>query len=487
MNILICNVGSSDLGVGSLAGLSDGGRLSERERAQQVLADYMRYREQITLPLIGKALGYVQQQPDELGLVVLVASNQADVEPAAGTQAHRHWSSDTCYTAQVVQQRLTEQVAGQTWQPVPLERVVIWEIRDADGGGRNPTDYDGVRRFFERELAAVRAAYPAATAFLEVTGGTPAMTTGLLVAGTEVFRERAEVLYIHPTDALPHRLNTGKRLLAGPLREGLRSMIRTYAYDVAGRSLEQQAAVIGDRLEPGAVAVLRAVLGYAHCRASFDFPGAVAALRGADQAGDGRWREAVMQLANAVHQPGRVTLLEEVYFGAVARFEIGAYADFLTQLVRFDENVLRHVCLAQGAVFLNWQEQPDPAGALLSRAWLRSLPTPPPSIRDDGRNAMVGRGLLQQLAKHLDQERNWQAVLAMSEQLTPLVRLRNDLTHSLAGVRQADLAVRFNGDADAILAHLARLFAAVAGRAAGPFPYGQINALIEDLLHERQG
>ncbi|NJL06595.1 MAG: hypothetical protein HC911_17175 [Chloroflexaceae bacterium] len=172
MNILICNVGSSDLDAGIPAMPAGSTRLSERERAQQVLAAYVRYREQITLPLMSKALGYVQQQPGELLLLVLVASNQADAEPPVGTAEHRHWSSDTCYTAQVVQQRLTEQVVGQAWPPVPLERVVIWEIRDADGDGRNPTDYDGVRRFFERELAELRARYPAATAFLEVTRGT---------------------------------------------------------------------------------------------------------------------------------------------------------------------------------------------------------------------------------------------------------------------------------------------------------------------------
>lgn len=486
MNILICNVGSSDMDAG-IPAVPDGHvRLGERERAQRVLAEYVRYREQVTLPLIGKALGYVQGLPEELGLVVLVASNQADTEPAEGTPEHRHWASDTCYTAQVVQQRLTEQVAGQPWQPVLAERIVIWEIRDDAGGGRNPTDYDGVRRFFERRLAALRAEYPVATAFLEVTGGTPAMTTGLLVAGTEVFRERAEVLYIHPADVLPHRLNAGKRLLAGPLREGLRSMIRTYAYDVAERSLQEQQAVIGDRLEPGAVVLLRAVLGYARCRASFDFPGAVAALRGADQAGDGRWRAVVMQWANAVHQPDRVTLLEEVYFGAVMRYEVGAYADFLTQLVRFDENLLRSVCLAQGAQFVNWRGERDDAGAKIARAWLDTLPMPLPGDRRDGKDMMSGRGLLQQLAAHLDGAGQWQRVLAMSEALTPLVRLRNDLTHSLAGVKRADLAERFGAGADAILPHLAEMFALVAGRQPGALPYTQINGLIETLLHERQ-
>lgn len=41
----------------------------------------------------------------------------------------------------------------------------------------------------------------------------------------------------------------------------------------------------------------------------------------------------------------RRAILEEIYHGAAARSYIGAYADFLAQVVRFQENALRVLCL----------------------------------------------------------------------------------------------------------------------------------------------
>lgn len=488
MNILICNIGSSDLDRAQLAEL---GGLSERERAARILADYAAYQPRLALPIIGKALRHVQRQPGDLVCVVLVASDQG-ARPPADPTARDDWGKDTILTAQIVARRLAD--PADQWQPIAAERIRIWLIAGEHGDGRDPSDYDGVRRFFERRLPELRAAYPDATAYLEVTGGTPAMTTGLLVAGTEVFGAQAEVLYVHPRHVLPSTLNTGKRLQSGPLRAALRSNVATYDYDAALRAFRAQYVVIADRLARGAPELLEALLEYAHCRFNFDFGGARHALEGGiDRAGDGRWHHEVMSLHQAVFQPDRAAKLEEVYHGAAARYDVGAYADFLTQVVRFQENALRTLCLDRGAVFIDRRGQANPDGSRLQRRWSDAVGFRFRFDRPaDTHDRPTNRALLRDLAQHLADQRgeNLAPALDALGRLNGLADVRNSLTHTFEGVRKRDLAECFAGqradvaEADAILPHMAAGYALVAGRPAGQSPFAGLNELIFSLLRE---
>lgn len=487
MNLLICNIGSSDLDREQLADLKE---LSERERAKRILAAYDQFRPRLALPIIAKAIRAAQKH-GELARVVLIASNQSD-QPPADAEARGLWGKDTLLTAQVVARCLADE--REQWHAVPHERIEIWQIADEYGLNRDPSDYDGVRRFFERRLPELRNAYPQATAYLEVTGGTPAMTTGLLVAGTEVFGARAEVMYVHPIHPLPSTLNTGKRLQAGPLRAALRSNVATYNYDAARRTWYEQRTVIIDRLPQGAPEMLEALLAYAQCRFNFDFPGAQRALEGGvDRYGDGRWRTAIMGLYSAVYAPSRHAQLEEVYHGAAARYAVGAYADFLTQVVRLQENVMRALCLERGAVFLDWNGQADADGAKVSRLWAEAQGLVFRGDRYDAtRDKIASRTVLRELLPQLAHQRqeNLSSLLDDLDRLEGLARLRNDLTHSFKGIHRRDLARCFAGDgadeemAERILPHLAQILTFVTGHPPGPPPFAAINELIFSLLQE---
>ncbi len=489
--LLLCTVGNRDVDW-KIPGLSEA--LSQRERAEHVLAHYRTLRKHIRLPIIRKALRHVLARhstpPD---MVVLIASNQFDTTPSDPREL-RNWHTDTCLTAQIIHQCLAD--GGADWQAVLPERVQIWLIGD-DGGQRDPSDYDGVRRWLERRLPALHAAHPDASAYLQVTGGTPAMTTGLMVAGTEVFGARAEVLYVYERHELPQTLNIGKRLQAHPLRATLRASVRVFAYDAALHTLHQHAPAITDRLEAGAGDVLDALLAYAHHRFNFDLPAATQALHhAAAGAGDGRWSKQLMAFYDAVHATGRLAQVEEVYHGAAARYEVGAYADVLTQVVRFQENLLRAMCLERGARFLlHGSMQQDDSGGLLDGAWALAQGFQPRGV-NAGDHISTGWKQLQNLLRHLSRQRgeNLSAILnaLCSDSMVRLVYLRNELTHSLRGVGKAELARKFGGEhapdntADEIVPHLARCFELVAGRAPAPPPFAAINALVETLLRERE-
>jgi hypothetical protein len=364
VKLLFCNVGSSDL---DRAPLEELNRLNERERARRILAAWETYAPRLRLPIIGKALRYVLNQPGDLARLVLIASDQGDTPPDDPYLAEL-WGKDTCGTAQVIRRALA---AGCDGLPaLAAERIDIWTIADRHGQERDPSDYDGVRRFFERRLPDVARAFPTATVYLEVTGGTPAMTTGLLVAGSDVWGARAIALYIHPRYALPQTLNTTTRLLAAPLRAALRANASTFDYDAALRLLRDHRSAIADRLIPGADQVLEAVLDHARCRFNFDLRGARRALEGGvDRLGDGRWRADLIALYEAVTAPDRAARLAEVYHGAAARYAVGAYSDFLAQVSRFQENAWRLLCLERGAQFIDRQGQPNEDGSKVSRAW----------------------------------------------------------------------------------------------------------------------
>jgi hypothetical protein len=171
---------------------------------------------------------------------------------------------------------------------------------------------------------------------------------------------------------------------------------------------------------------------------------------------------------------------------------VGSYADFLTQVVRFEENLLRVLCLARGAVFVDRQGRPDADGALIQRVWLRAQPFALTRDQDDGRDRLTGRAVLRDLLERLTAQHgeDLSPLLTALDRVKLLVWLRNDLTHSFEGVRKIDLAQRFAGNqapeaqADTIVPHLAHIYEQAAGKPPGSSPFVAINRLVDRLLQE---
>ncbi len=176
MAILICTIGGHDL---TCIDLPKDGR-GERGWAEEVLVRYNELRPLLRLPIIGKVLAHLHAQGLAADSVVLIASRQ---QPSAtGTP---FWENDTFYTAAVITRLLTEGFSDYT--PIPAYRINTWIIADESGVGDDPSDYDLVLGFLERRLALLATITPRGMVFLKVTGGTPAITTRLLIAGTEAF------------------------------------------------------------------------------------------------------------------------------------------------------------------------------------------------------------------------------------------------------------------------------------------------------------
>ncbi len=480
--ILICNVGGRD--VASEVFPKD--NIGERTWAETILTRYHELYATLRLPIIGKALHYLAERRIALDHVILIASDQ----PPPPDRNAQFWQSDTIHSAAIIRRLLSD---GHTPYPaLPTDQITIWTIRDERDRGCDPSDYDLTLRFLERQLTKLQHQYPQHTAFLEVTGGTPAMTTGLLIAGTEVFGSRAEVLSIHPAQETPIALNTGKRLLATPLRATLRSNAATYAYAAAARTFLEQEAIITDRLDPIAASLIAPLLDYAHHRFNFAFANARKALEKIHDAGP--WQTELDALRSQVTSPDRCSLLAEVVHGAAARYEIGLYADFLVQVVRFEENLLRYLCLLQGVEFRNRRRNTDPDGPYLTREWLQQQPFTLSRDRDRQRDLPVDRSVLRELIGQLlnPSDHHQQALLQAIDKLGELVKRRNELIHHLEGVQKIGLARAFAGPhasstaADQIVPHLQQLYKAVCKQPLPPSPYQQINHLLDRLLRSAE-
>ncbi|ABY33803.1 MAG TPA: hypothetical protein DEF43_19750 [Chloroflexus aurantiacus] len=480
--LLICNVGGRDV---LHPALPKNGH-SERQWAQTALERYPELCGTFSLPIISKALHYLATRRVVIDHVILIASDQPP--PPVGNA--KFWSSDTIYSAQIIAHLLCD---GLTPYPrLDGQQITIWTIQTEDGQGCDPSDYDLTLRFLERRLAELRRVYPHHTAFFEVTGGTPAMTTGLLIAGTEIFGSQTEILSVHPNQELPIALNTGKRLLATPLRASLRSHAASYAYAAAARTFLEHEAIITDRLEPTAARLIAPLLAYAHHRFNFDFASARSALQRVRNAGP--WRAELDSLLAQVNQPVRQFLLAEVVRGAAARYQIGLYADFLTQVVRFEENLLRYLCLQQGAWFCNRQRQLDPDGTYLAREWLSQQTFTLSRDRDPNRDLIADRSVMRELLGNLlgRAQPGQHNLLTAIDRLGELVKRRNELTHHLEGVQKAGLARAFAGPqaspsaADQIVPHLEQLYEQVCHQPLPPSPYQHINRLLDRLLQATQ-
>jgi hypothetical protein len=473
MNTLICTLGTREIDTKFLEryGL---GKMPERERSQYLLDHWPS--EPFDLPIVGCTVRCVQQISREPFRVVLVASDQKDTLQAQDATKD-HWKNDTCNTAEVIRRALSMPMPG--WQPISVELIDIWIISDIEGKGGNPADYDLVYPYLMRQLRRLRAVHGEQRTYLSVTSGTPATTTSLLMAGVELFGAHAQVLYLPEKHTTPTLLDTGRRLQFRPLQSAIRSNIATYNYNAAHDVLKSSKNLFQERLAPGAFEALDAMLAYCHCRFNFDLDGAVKALATVIQDPPASaWQQQLVAYHAAVADVDRAAKLAEVYHGAAARYQVGSYTDFLTQVVRFKENILRYCCLELQAQFIDNQGNPNDEG----RFWYSSTM--------EKKELSIGtlKDCFQEVAKQ--QQQLIEPLLTHLQKLTKLVYLRNSLTHTMTGVDKRILAHAFDGPkatvqrADMIVPHLATIYYQATRRTLGVQPFDAINIFLTTLLHE---
>jgi hypothetical protein len=485
--LLLANIGNRDVWVDKDAPIPGdvhplwNQKASRRALGEALQQNWTECRPYLSLPIIGKAVDHILQQEERIDYVVLVSTDQSRNE---GVSEH-HLAQDTCKLAWAIE-HLLDEVYGSNVNAI-MHRTVQG----------NPADYGEMEAFFQQHLPELRKQYRDGIFYLEVSGGTPAMTSMLLTVGAEVFGLDARPLYISEHEEDPFSLDLGRRTVAESLKRVVRENADIYAYHAAAQTVRDNLDLLRDFAPAD---TLLAVLEYARKRINFNFDQALEVLRSVphDQVTD-----RLEQLADDLHPDQMWWLLHEIVYNAEVRLEVGAYGDFLVRLFRFDEATRRYTANRLGARFVDWNGNLDDDGELVDLKWLESKPALEEYFDEKDVNydhkgrvratRFVMDLLISFLAREMEKKEP-QILLKRLGKIYQLVNVRNQsfATHTFDGITRDRMVRAFTGRPDAsgtdealekITSTVREACQLATGRGfEPPSPYQTINDLINDLL-----
>lgn len=488
-HVLICSIGNRDLRLADEKlepALVHGVALSARQRGEYILA-HKEIHGAIRLPIVEKALSFVQNKTGKLDKLVLIVSDQ----PEALT-ADEHRNKDTIAYGNIMREWIPLQP---TWRDFVFKKNI--ELMTVTS---NPADYDNMRDFLSTELPKVKNRLGADhTYYLALSGGTPAMTAMLLFVGSDVFGETCIPLYISDRKATqPIPLAAGRNIYLQSVRRAVMTAISSYSYAAAAKLTkdnfgEALRIVDSDSAQRSIIALLQ----YAHQRLAFDFKAASDTLAPVHRDLPAPHRDSMTALLQETEQlrDNEIGKLLDVYFGCEIKYGNGEYADFLGRIFRFHEGILRYLAITWGNVQFNR------SGRRLDASWVASIPElhnwlthfnyKNNPIAIDYQNRDVTRLTMRAVAEFFATSDEKRQLLDQIDQVEALADLRNNtiIAHSFAGVSRQSLAAKFSGDdqadasvADTIPLHLRHIYEAATEQLVGMNPFDQINRLLETLL-----
>ena len=492
--ILVATIGDRDVR------LTDRSKLPEAMRAvwtpariegEEILAHPDRYREALSFPIIAPVIRWLLEDQgvakDEL-YVHLFATDQ----PEADTP-EAEWKKDTIAYAKVIKQHLVEGMPGLRRPPqqrLAKKRVHVHTIT------ANPARYRTMLDFLTGELARL-AQYtkPEDRVYLEVTGGTPAMTSMMIVAGADVFGGQAQCLYKEREETEPAVIGILDRFIERRVRATLREQLNLYAYTSALATFGDNPALISKDIEQQAM--IRGLLTYIERRLAFDFTRARQSLKEIDPLAPPEIQPRISRLRRELAEPDQAALMAELVHNACIKFEMGHYADFTQRLFRFQEEGFRYLAREMGMKYAN----NDKNERKVSMAWIRGVSgmeghlrqyTPhygdrsPIPIDVEKRNLnRVSLGAIVDFFVDVgpDWREKTQAVNGL-HRLSAVAQLRNKgiAGHDFKGIGKPDLEEAFGEPAENIVPLLKQVYEQIFGKPAGESPYDAVNTLIQGLL-----
>lgn len=496
---LLANVGNSDLEVMDGVLPVEGAPWTVRRRAEYVLAHMEEVAASIHLPLLSPTLRWLydhHQLVDTELSITLFASNQLeDITPERDRQ------KDTKPVADVIQQFLTRpeaesDIGAKTFRRLTKKKVFV---RPIEG---NPADYSNMLAFYSEELPKqARRMQPTDTVFLEVSGGTPAMTSMLILVAVEVFGERAHTLYIDRGASQPYEVSVAGDLFARRGRSTLLTQIDLNAYTVAQHTLKTSGAII--QSDETRRTLIGALLEYADRRLAFDFDQAHTALSRARQLTTGNDQAYVKSWMKHLEEPDIAVNLAELLHSMRIKQRFGDYADFVQRIFRFQEASFRHMAEKMGMRYRDRNRD-----EYVDVDWVRSIPRladflgqyrhpisgAPLSI--EYTRASLNRVSLGAIVDfyvgNVDTWRHWQETARELHKLSKVAELRNRglSGHGFRGISSTNVEDAYGAGIDQMLERLTSIYTTLFERQLGESPYRSVNDLLHRLIEpnaQRQG
>lgn len=485
--VLLANVGNSDVLLTDKSLLPDKGdayHWRSRELGEEIRDNFKKYANSIQLPLLEPTLKWIAQhaacEVKEVHLFLFASDQDQRLTP------ENEWQKDTAPYAEVIREHLNRQ-----WQ-MQKKQVQIIPIAG------NPADYTNALDFHQKILADIRDRLPSdAQVYMEVSGGTPAMTAMLILMGVEVFGQDIITLYMDRDSDLPYQIGVSEALFARKTREILRNQMSLYAYAAARQTVMQSGRLLtGDENRRDLIGKL---LGYADRRLAFDYKRARDELQGSYTVGEHQAQIRYWQRELAERKASHN--LAELIHSAQIKLSQGEYADFTQRLFRFQEAILRHMAEQMGieygkdtaylsdtwrsgqsgldAYLKSYQRGAD--GKILSSGTSPLEVDTKRSLNRYSLGAIVDYFIQQPVWAH------WQGTAEKIFRLSSVADLRNKgiAGHGFEGISRKDIEDSYGDNSDRLIAHLKEIYNDVFNEAIGDNPYDTINALILDLIEVR--
>ncbi len=484
--LLLANVGNSDLHLVDrelLPEREDPHWWTSRRLGEEVCDHFDHYSDTLELPLIGPTVQWIFEQDTITGNelnIVLFASDQQK-----GLPHESEWLKDTAPVAEAIQLRLAHKPFE-----IPKKNIRILRIEGS------PADYANMLRFYAEKLPQIaNSTAPNTHIYMEVSGGTPAMTSMLIVMGVEVFGEFLRTLYVDRGTPMPYELGVARELFARKMRATLRDQINLYAYAVAQKTLEQAGSLITP--DDHQRQLLDALLIYADRRLAFDFARARKVLQQrAHGLATGVPQAQIKHWLHELDSPDAADQLAELLHSAVIKLKFGDYADFVQRVFRFQEATFRYMAVCMGIEYGKSEQY-------LSQSWLKTQPDlqnylthyprgadgkpcqQPISI-DTGRslNRVSLGAIVDYYVQHETRWKSWNPAAEALFNLSAVADLRNRgiSGHGLEGIGVQDLEAAFGGTIDDLVMSENKIYEILFGHPPGENPYDAINTLILDLM-----
>lgn len=475
---LLANIGNSDLYIPD-NDLPEK-RMPSRKLGEEVNANFEKYRTMIELPLIEPTISYIREaescEAKDIHFILFTSDqNQQLVDEDS-------WSKDTHPVGEAIQNYLNAKFG------IAKKQIKLLPIKG------NPADYVNALEFHRTNLLKIASDLtPEDKVFLEISGGTPAMTAMLLAMGVDVFGARVTTtLYIDRGSPEANVVPVAEALLAIKMRDLIRQQIRLYAYKAAQQTLELSGQYVAG--SESRRALLNALLAYGDRRLAFDMADAREALSSATASGELQaqitfWRREFTDKNIAKS-------IEEVIHSAKIKAEQGEYADFTQRLFRFQEETLRYMADQQGIEYSNksrqfvkseWRVANPDFDKFLSNYRRDSLGRTANFTQSVDTNRSLNRFSLGAIVDYFVQTDEWAKWKPAAERifrLSTVADLRNKglAGHGFDGISEADIQDAYGSSPDQLIQDLCEIYEMVFGVVPARSPYEILNRYISDLL-----
>jgi hypothetical protein len=489
--VLIANFGNSDLRLTDESPLPQpppGGAWTIRQKGEEISNNLRRYAAGLELPLLAPTLRWLlaRHEIDANTRIYLFASDQpAEISPEEERQKDTKPMAEAA-RALLVDAAQTRRLLGKP-SNLAMKQIRIHAIEG------NPADYANALAFYTERLPEiahhVQVDQPV---YLEVSGGTPAMTAMLIVAGVESFGQRARTLYLARNATTPYEVAVAHELFARRARATMQTQVRMYAYAVALRTMKESGGLfVRDEQRRESATML---LQYADRRLAFDFTAARESLEAARRLSVGNDQARIEFWMSQMSNAGIAFKLEELIHSLRIKAEFGDYADLVQRLFRFQEAAFRYMAEQMGLRYA----KPD-TDEYIHREWfegkadlvqfLQDYASPfdgEPIAIDVARSlnrislgAIVDYFVTNEAAWH-----RWRASAEALHSLSKVADLRNKglAGHGFRGIGKQDVENAFGGPYEKMVETLVAIFASLFGRSPQTSPYDAVNELVLRLV-----